>query len=205
MPKPAPKYRWSAKRRQYVYGNHKAVSYETLRALVFEATSASTARLLAFYDKLAEGRITVASFKLVAAQELKNMHGALGAVAHGGVQQVKGKGWREIEKALAYHFAYLNDLAVGVDNKTITLDARARARMLLYGASGYSTFENSRRVMMREAGFDLEMRVRGTRESCDVCIAQAKLGFQKRGTLRDIGDSPCGNNCDCHFEFARSD
>jgi hypothetical protein len=202
---PRPRYRWSARRSEYVYGNHKAVQYSTLRALVSQATSTSTDRLLAFYDKLERGNITVASFKLVAAQELKNMHGGLGAVAQGGVQQVSGKGWRTIEKALAYHLAYLNDLAGGIADGSITLDAKARSRMLLYGASGYSTFENSRRAMMRDAGFDMEQRVRGREKSCDVCKAQADLGFQPRGTLRDIGDSPCGNNCDCHFEFARSD
>jgi hypothetical protein len=41
----------------------------------------------------------------------------------------------------------------------------------------------------------------GHADHCDDCPPLAAQGWQPLGTLPDIGDTECGGQCHCHFEY----
>ena len=197
-----PAFTWSPRRREFVHRNHKPVRVETLRALVMEASVEAGRRLSVFGEKVRTNNISAATFRMAMFSDLKNLHFGLGAIAAGGVSQLNTKQLRVIEREFRTQLEHLNDFATGLADGSIERDGRLASRAASYGRAGFLTFENTRRVLMQSAGYLKERRVRGSaKDGCAVCKAQEALGWQAKGVLRRVGESPCGSHCDCYFEF----
>ena len=54
-------------------------------------------------------------------------------------------------------------------------------------------------------GMKWERRILGADDhKCPECIALARKGWRKYGTLTPIGDTVCKTNCKCRFEYSDS-
>lgn len=196
------KFKWSDRRQEYVYGNHKHVRHETLKSLVGDAVIVSEARLGQLAEKLKDGHITRATWKIAAATELKNLHLAVGVLAGGGIAQMKPSRYNRITARLRKQLTFLDKFDRKVRGGKVDLDDKFIARAMSYARSAGVTFENLVRQRQQQAGALYEQRFTGAREKhCATCVAQAGLGKQAKGVLKEIGDSECGTNCDCVFEF----
>lgn len=79
------------------------------------------------------------------------------------------------------------------------------ARAESYGASVYASAQNVGRAKVgRRGAFDEERRVHlGHDQACPICEEATARGWQPIGTLPEIGDSYCLNNCHCFFEYRK--
>lgn len=83
------------------------------------------------------------------------------------------------------------------------LDGTLLARAEQYARAGHAVVQNVLRGQAHRDGYTLERRNLGHAHHCQTCIDQADLGWQPVGTLNPIGDSECGGNCHCEFEYQK--
>lgn len=82
------------------------------------------------------------------------------------------------------------------------LDGTAVGRAMLYGAAAWGTAEAVVRGRTRRDGYREERRVLDeASKHCLTCPDQAEKGWVPIGTLLPIGQSECGANCRCWFEY----
>jgi len=83
------------------------------------------------------------------------------------------------------------------------------ARMEMYGNSPWEVQNVGREIVRGQHVFSAERRVhllsieqhRPCKGGIQGCLEQSQLGWQPIGTLIEIGDCYCMNNCDCYFEW----
>ncbi len=83
------------------------------------------------------------------------------------------------------------------------------ARLESYGNAPWEVQNVGREVVRKQQVFKAERRVHllsmAEHRPCKGgemgCLEQSQLGWQPIGTLREIGDCFCMNNCDCYFEW----
>jgi hypothetical protein len=200
MSKPL-KFKWSQKRREYVYGNHRTVQQHTLKRLVSEAIEVSEARMGQLAEKYRKGRIARATWKMGHIVEMQNLHTAVAILATGGVAQMKPASYVKTSARLRAQLRHLDRFDRKEAKGLITDDRKFIARAASYAGAGMITFENLTRQREQKTAL-YEQRILGSRKThCGVCKEQADLGKQPKGVLKEIGDSPCRGHCDCTFMF----
>ncbi len=76
------------------------------------------------------------------------------------------------------------------------------ARLEQYGNSVWGAGNSLNRDRVRQVpNAKLERRFLGHADHCEDCPPLAAQGWQPLGTLPDIGDTECGGQCHCHFEY----
>jgi hypothetical protein len=81
------------------------------------------------------------------------------------------------------------------------------ARAESYGNAAWQGGQKVARLRKKASGGSRwERRIMGhpKTEHCSDCPPLAKVGWQPIGTLPDIGDTECGGNCLCYFEYSDS-
>jgi hypothetical protein len=111
--------------------------------------------------------------------------------------------WTRAERAIETQQGFFRNFAAEASAGALTLSAAFIARSGMYALAGFSTYENN--VVEREfnsANVNLYRRVLDvSAENCEDCINFARLGWQTRAQLPEIGDSICRVRCRCHFVF----
>ncbi len=82
------------------------------------------------------------------------------------------------------------------------------ARAEMYGTAVWGAAQSlvrKRHHRTPAKGLDQERRIHGfpIDDQCQTCSEQTHLGWQPLGTLLDIGDSECLNNCHCYFIYRK--
>ena len=152
-------------------------------------------------NQLRNREISLADWQLQMRTEIRNMHNAAAMVAKGGRDQMTYADWGRTGRRLRDQYAYLDKWAADIASGKVPLDGRLAQRAKLYGNAARGTYEQERRAVGVEKGNTQEMRILHAKESCSDCIEYAALGWQPIGTLPQIGDSVCRQNCACTFSY----
>lgn len=209
MPEPnnplTPDYYWNEKLRRYqnVYTG-RIVSNAEVRAGLDAVILSAKQETRTLTASLLNGEISINDWQDRMAYLLKTQTLASYALAKGGWAQMTPSDWGKAGAELKKEYAYLQRFALDIQNGKISFDGRILTRADLYTERARGTFEDVRREIARQAGFDRERRLLGIADHCRDCVREANKGWQPLGTLRAIGDSICKSNCHCNFDFGRS-
>jgi hypothetical protein len=102
----------------------------------------------------------------------------------------------ERKKQLAFLLLFANDIQSGVQKPNGSIIARIG----LYASAGWAVLQGIKAAVAGKR-YTEERRVLSPAHHCEDCPPLAALGWQPIGTLPPIGDSECGANCKCRFEY----
>jgi HK97 family phage portal protein len=139
-----------------------------------------------------------------AAKAKKTIGGALlaGALALFGPKGLPPNEQAILARANAAQAAFMDNFVADVGDGGQPLTASFPARAALYGRAVFSVAENLQRASVVAAGtMTQERRILAIGDHCTECPELADLGWQPLDSLPEIGSTPCGVNCRCHFEF----
>ncbi len=108
---------------------------------------------------------------------------------------------REVESKPPKEIADLSNLVIAVEPPPMT-PGQFIARAEQYGNAVWEVQNVGREIVRKQEVFSAERRIHDKppgHHECRTCIEQSALGWQPLGTLKEIGDSECGGNCDCYF------
>lgn len=200
-----PEYVWNDKLRRYQdVETGRIVSNQQVRAALDAVILSAKQETRDLSKQLLDGKLTLAEWQEQMAFNLKMQALASAALAKGGWAQMTASDYGRVGAELKKQYAYLQKFALDIQNGKISFDGRILTRADLYAERARGTFEDVRREIARQAGFDRERRLLGVADHCRDCIVEANKGWQPLGTLRAIGDSICKSNCHCNFDFGRS-
>lgn len=168
--------------------------------------SRSRANLRSIATELVEGKISPEQFRARMAAELRQLHIGAAILGAGGILNLSEHHMTLVDRRIREQMAYLDRFVTDIQDRIargVPLGNRDIGRAGQYAASGNVMFSQAQRQFMRNetGGNGLERRVLGAAEHCDDCLAYAAEGWVPVGTLPPIGDSICGNNCQCSFEY----
>lgn len=195
-------YTWDKEKRRYVDANGKTVSSSSVRSWVDALTVALSLMFMGRAQKVQQGHLDPSDWSREMESDITALHYGTASAALGGVTQMSGDDWIDAEKKIQTQQGFFSQLTGSVFSGAIPLDGSFVQRNGLYALAGFSTYENT--VVGREfgAGLNLYRRVLDpAAENCPDCIEYAKLGWQTRAQLPEIGQSVCRVRCRCHFAF----
>lgn len=193
---------WDSRRRIYIDRFGDRLTDKEIREALDEYIE-STQEGIA--HKIAAGLSTTALFNLLE-EEVTALHGASGAIAYGGLEQMDSEKWDRIENRLVSELGYLAqfkaDVRAAASAGVLSRDA-ITARAQLYPEAAYSEYVNQ--VVERESdnGITLGRRIcEADGASCEECVDAATEEFIPLDEIPDIGSLQCMNNCRCEIEFS---
>lgn len=158
-------------------------------------------------SEMVAGRLSPQQFRERMAAELRQLHLGASILGAGGIQNLSELHMRQLENRLRQQVAFLDQFINDVERRQargLPLNQRDIARAGLYSGAGRVTFFQSQRQFVANSTNDeaVERRVLGSCDNCIDCIEYNALDWQPVGSLPPIGDSRCGHNCCCHFEYS---
>lgn len=179
--------------------NGRFIAWREVRAQVDRVIDSGSDRLQALTERLVRGELSVADWMRGMGREIKSQNLLAAVAARGGWEQMTPSDFGRIGAKLRNEYGYLRRFAEQIARGEIPLDGRVVARSRLYAQAARIEYEQIR----REAGiYTHERRVLHASESCEDCVEYAARGWRTIGTLPPVGDSRCGVNCRCTFEFS---
>lgn len=206
---PTENYKWYPDVRRYRDRAGRFVSQDRITAHVTQ-TIANFSEWIAERTYGLIDDFTIDNFAVWANEvraEIRAMHHAMTIVALGGkdasiaFNTQNAQLWHYTEEALARQMRYFDNFVFSVMTGQVPLDGRMVNRARMYSQSGFGAYQNAIRMREGFAGAQEERRVQYSVNPCDDCTEYADEGWQPVGTLPEIGDSQCGGNCRCEFEF----
>lgn len=168
--------------------------------IVGSLTNATTDEMMRLVNDVYRGRITVGQFEVSFAATIKDGHLASGMYGAAGRDNVTQAMWGEMGSRIKAEYQYLHDFATGIADGSIS-EAEALRRAGMYGNDINGSYADTRRAVAIDEGFTEERRVPTSAKPCQGCADEAAKGWQPIGTLKEIGETQCGSNCGCDFEF----
>lgn len=108
----------------------------------------------------------------------------------------------KFEAAFQAEVDYLDGFQQAVLDEEQPINVGFIARAKSYGASVWGAANNVNRVRKEAEGLSYERRLhRRSDQPCPDCVEERAKGWVDTGTLRDIGDTECGERCHCVFVF----
>lgn len=196
-------FTWDNKSQRYRYKDSgKFVSAEAVRNLSEKYIDQLKTDIGTIADKLALGKINVATWEETTARALKELHINQYLLGRGGLKQVSQRDLCLIGAELKKEYQYLRGFSQDILAGTMTKE-QFKARVELYVDSAYGTYELGRAESHREAGYNWERRIPNAAVSCDSCVVYAARGWEPLGTLPNVGDEcECRSNCRCYKEYS---
>lgn len=198
---PDPKFKWSAKRREYVYGNGRAVSADTLAGWVSTAADNAEQRLRTIAERYVEGKINHAEWVLQTKDEIRRGVRGMAQLANGG--QLDKQTISAVGNAVKAQYKFFSAFSNAVENGEVPLGKKLIARAGLYGANQYVQFQHASRAGEKASGARRERNVLGAAEHCAGCIRESARGWVSIGKLVPIGNRECRARCRCRLEFSK--
>jgi hypothetical protein len=171
--------------------------------LVERMIAAEAVRLRALADRLRQGRLTIEDWQWAVRDELKALHTLAASVARGGRNMMTPRQWGRVGGLTKTEYGYLNRFARGVENPTYPLGPNFLHRAESYAWAARTTFWQTDREVMREAGVKYAARVPHAKERCPECLSWsfAQAGWVEIDKLPAIGSLACLTNCKCSFTY----
>lgn len=193
-------YGWNAAAQQFIsLSSGQAVAKEEVMQIMRDRLAVSFDRMKAYSDALANGTADVSEWQQAMMVELRRAHTQMAALGSGGWDSVSPSVWGETGSRLKAEYQYLDGFASEIAAGDLSA-GQIEARIGMYGNDAWGSYYDSERISQEGAGLTEEMRVLSAVENCDDCQAAAGH-WEPIGTLPDIGDSQCGSNCKCTFEY----
>lgn len=190
-------YKWSARRRAYIYGNGRAVSSQTVAGWVRAYAERTENVLGALSDKLVAGEISREDWYSAMKDEIKDGQRLAGLVANGGRKNMTLSHWGKTGVSVREQLKYLDRFYHALpDELTSAISARAR----LYAAAFYPAYVEHVKRRDEAAGATHERSLLTVAENCASCIVETSRGWVKMGALVPIGARACLVRCKCEYE-----
>lgn len=188
-------------------GDAQPARQELWQQAIDRHTQRSRNTLRSIATELVEGKITPDQFRSRMQQEIRQLHLGAAILGAGGIQNLSEHHMTLIDRRIREQMAYLERFVTDIQDRLargINPSARDVGRAGLYAFSANVLFAQAQRQFMRNEGTQgeaLERRVLGDAEHCSDCVSYAAMGWQPVGSLPPIGQSACGQNCQCKFEY----
>ena len=166
-------------------------------------------RLAKIAQSLQSGRITPDQFRTQVVSVIREMHLGAAILGVGGAGNLSSYHLSLVNQAVNRQVQFLDRFVeqirsrLGNDQPITSADV---ARTKQYASAVRSTAVQARRqLMLNEFPQGRERRRTNPAEHCPDCLEYESEGWQAVGTLPPIGDSQCGDNCKCTFEYDNND
>ena len=197
---------WDSRRRVYVDAQGHTLTKGELNADIdeyIENTQEDIAKDVAMYTA---GAITLAVLFSQLKDTVESLHGATGAIAYGGLEQMDAEKWARINERVSTELSYLNQFRQDVQAAQASGEALSAegitARASLYAEAGYSQFVSQTSQRESDNGVSMGRRVCAEDDaSCDECVGAATEEFIPLDEIPDIGSLTCMHNCRCEIEY----
>jgi hypothetical protein len=207
---PLSQYGWNETAGRYIdIGSGRFIPFQSIKAEMETAVSASQANNGALTERLVSGDLSLEEWRLGMEREIKIVNVASAALARGGWAQMSPADWGWVGSQVKAQYGYLRSFAAELASGAMPLNGRVVVRARLYATAARSIYENARRRWEQlDNGMLYERRVLGIAEHCHThvelpgCVELAALGWQSIGSLPPIGATPCRTNCQCSYEFS---
>lgn len=196
---PDPKFKWSAKRREYIYGNGRAVSADTLNNWISQAADNAEQRMRSIAQRFVDGEINTAEWVIATKDEMRAGVRGMAMLANGGTLDKKQLG--AVGAAVRKQYGFFNDFLNAVENGEVAKGPALVARAGLYGANQFVQFQAFQRAREQQAGMTEEKNILGIADHCSGCLTETSRQWVTIGKLVPIGSRDCRARCRCHFEF----
>ena len=176
------------------------IATSAIQAEIQAHIAAGQALIQELTGQMSAGDITLEEWKLAIASELKDMHGAMAMLGAGGADNMTPAMWGEVGSRLKQEYIYLNNFAQEIADGKLS-EAQIAMRLDMYTNGAYGSYADAERTSEMLAGSTEEMRI--LEDGADHCgdCEDAAGHWEPIGTLPDIGDSQCGSNCQCSFDY----
>lgn len=146
------------------------------------------------------GKITLAEFQMRMAARVKSSVVSTAAIGRGGRKQMNQSDWGKVGVHIREQNKYLNRLARGIENGTISAN-QLEYRASLYARQMRTAFSETQATANKDAGRTLCKRVIYAMESCSACLDWSKRGFVAISEQPAIGSLTCLANCRCDLIY----
>lgn len=152
-------------------------------------------------DDLLSGKITLDSWEVRIAQELKEAYVVSASIGRGGRGLMEMSDWGRIGGHLRFEYRHLDQFAQEIKSGSLSA-AQIKFRAQMYADGVRTAFWDGRRASKVAAGMVEERRVLTPAEHCPDCIDYANQSWVVTGTLPPPGSgSRCLHSCKCLMEF----
>jgi hypothetical protein len=194
-----PQFKWSEKRREYIYGNSRAVPAETLDGWIAAAAEKAEARMRGIAQRFADGEINYSQWVIDSKNEIRVAARGMAQIAYGGKLTPKQAG--RLGAMVKVQYGFFNDFAALVESGQVLPGQGLIGRAGLYGANAYPIYQYFVGDREKAAGAKEERNILGSRgASCSGCIGESARGWVKIGKMIPIGSRQCRARCRCRRE-----
>lgn len=195
------RYAWLVQRAQY---------YDLARRRVVDPAQIRRTLDRALLRAGNEARVQTLSMKSIADWELtmrrRIKDATMGSVfsANGGTERTHLAALEDMQARVEEQYKYLARYARQLEDGGQPIDGRAAARSSAYMLGARGAHMQARTDVALAIGYDEGRSVLNPADHCDVCVEQAKLGWQPVADIIPIGKRTCLWNCKCDIEFRKS-
>jgi hypothetical protein len=199
-----PKFKWDAENLCYIDEDGKPVSDETVRAWVDAAVDAAKQRVEDLADQLNADELEPYQWHEKTEREISAMHLALGIVAIGGLAALTRTHLARIKARVDEQKKYLLGFKIAIELGIQRKDGSLLNRALMYADAGVHTYENIKREMFKDKGFDEEhSHLDSGAQHCGQCPEESAKEWQPLGTLIPPGGRSCKSHCRCWMTYRK--
>lgn len=201
---------WNRRRRVFVDSSDDQLSKAELKDSIEEYIDSIQEDIDSKSRDYVAGAITLAALFSFLDDEISAMHGATGAIAFGGLEQMDTAKWESIDGRLQTELDYLSGFRDDVEaavasGEELSADGIS-ARAGLYAEAAYSEYVTQTVVREAENGVTMGRRIcEEDNASCEECVAAASEDFMPLDDIEEIGSLECMSNCRCEIEFSNED
>jgi len=196
-----PRYKWNEKAGRYVDSRGRFVSVQQVDFARERMQGAGDKQAEYLAGQLRSGKITVQQWESQMRTLVKDTHLANAMLAHGGPDNMTKGDYGVAGPLIRDDFKRLNQFAQDIESGKVPLDGRFVARARMYPRHGRTTYNLSRRRLMKKNGLKWERNIMGPADHCSECIDQSAQGWVPIGTLVPIGNRQCLSNCACTITY----
>lgn len=194
--------KWSTSRREYIYGNGRAVGRDKVDGWVQTAVSNAKEEARGVAQKLVDGTINRAEFELEIRDLIKNHHRAVHVIANGGKDQMAATLWGKAGNVIKEQYEYLTAFVNGIDNGEVQLSPALVNRATMYMDALFASYSNAVHDREVTAGVTFARRILDpAADHCSDCVNWASNEFKPIDEVQPIGSSSCLVRCRCRIEY----
>jgi hypothetical protein len=203
-------YAWDAVNGGYIYipSGRPVPVLEIRRNAIEPLIASSKVSQRSLSAKYQAGGLSLADWQKAMIESVKSAQVAAMLAANGGEGNTNESDKEEIALIILALLLLLGKWADDIEDEVAPTNGLLLVRSDLYAAAARGSFEDITGYIERVyMGKTEERRVLGHAEHCETrghlkgCIELAKLGWQPIDSLPKLGQTPCSENCKCHFEY----
>lgn len=198
-----PAFTWSdASQRYRNQATGKFVAREVVRRGLDVALDRSRNEVARLSRALVSGNMSIETWQLQTAKEIKSMHLASASLAKGGWAQMTPSDFGKVGRTLRDEYGYLAKFGAQIKDGTQRLDGSLISRANLYAQGPRSTYHAiEAREMLGQGKAECRNVLGGSEKNCEGCLAETAKGWVAVGEMVEIGSRDCLGNCRCSIEY----